>query len=157
MRSKLKGTTLIETILYIGILTAILFTIVNFMLSTREATTRTKRRSEVFSSSEFISQHLDYILSDVSSIDSSKSSFNTDSGILYITVQNGEHHYTLSGNNLEYDGTPLNTKEVRVQKFFLEPIQDKKDVTIGVRISLEISSIKDAGINKSITVLHTIR
>lgn len=157
MKNKLKGTTLIETILYIGILTSILFVVISFMLSTREATMRTERRSDVYSTSEFLTQHLDYVFSKATSINETRSAFNIDNGTLYINMVGGEHYYALSENTLTYNGIPINNKNTLVKKFNIVPVSNKKGVVVGARITLEIVAKRDNRVSREISILYTIR
>lgn len=157
MKNRLKGTTLMETVLYIGILSLILFILVNFLLSTTEATVRTERKADVYDSSEFITQHLDYIFSDITSINPTKSTFNSDNGTLFLYMNSGEHNYTLIDKKLLYDGTNISSKKVEINKFNIVPLKNRKDETVGVKIALEISSSKDPKIRKEIKTLYTIR
>lgn len=157
MKNRLKGTTLVETVLYIAILTSILFVMVSFMLSTREATMRTERRSNVYSTSEFLTQHLGYIFASVTSINETKSSFNVDNGSLYANIGSGEHYYTLTDNKLIYDGTPISGNNVLIRKFNIEAVHNKKNEVVGVRVTLEIVASRDAQVKKEITTLYTIR
>lgn len=157
MKSKLKGITLIETILYVGVLSIILFIIFSFMLSTREATVRTEQRSDVYSTSEFITQHLDYIFTNVQDIDELKSVFENDNGILYVDTGTGEHYYKREEDRLVFDGTPISPSKTPVQKFFLEPVQNKKGETIGVRITFKVVALRREEVMNEITTLYTIR
>lgn len=157
MKNRLKGTTLVETVLYIAILTTILFVIVSFTLSTSEATMRTERRAHVYSASEFITQHLDYIFSRATGINETKSSFNQDNGMLYINIGNEEHYYSLSSNKLVYDGTEMNTKDILIKKFHAVPVHNKKEKVVGVRVTLEIESLRDQKVKKEVNTLYTVR
>lgn len=157
MKNRLEGTTLIETILYIAILSAILFVMINFVLTTKEATLRTGRRADVLISSELLTQHLDYTFSKVTGIDETKSLFNNDNGILYINIGSQEHYYSLSNNKLTYDGTDLNGDNILINHFHVTPVYNKKDNVVGVRIALEIAAEKDQIVKKGIITLYTIR
>ncbi len=157
MKNRLKGTTLIETVLYIAILTSILFVLVNFTLSTQEATIHTERRSQIYTNTEFITQHLDSTFSKISTIDEAQSSFDQDKGILYLNIQNEEHNYTLSQNKLLYDNTPISGNDVIVNSFNIQPLYNKKDIVSAVKISIQITSLRDAKVKKNITTLYTIR
>ena len=157
MKNRLKGTTLIETVLYVAILTAILFVMVNFVLTTTEATLRTERRADILSNAEFLTQHLDYTFSKVTGIDETKSLFNEDNGVLYINFGSQEHYYSLSNNKLTYDGTDLNGDNILINHFYITPVYNKKNNIVGVRIALEIAAEKDQKVKKGIITLYTIR
>ena len=55
---KLKGVTLVETLLYIGLSSIILFVVLSFMLSTQEASSRTSAKTKTHQASQFILEHL---------------------------------------------------------------------------------------------------
>ncbi len=80
MKNKLKGVTLLETVLYIGLFSIILFIVVNFMLTAQESSRRTNESERLHRTKHFISQHIDYSFQNSDEIDETNSIFDNDLG-----------------------------------------------------------------------------
>jgi type II secretory pathway pseudopilin PulG len=155
---KLKGITLVETLLYISLSSLILFIVLNFMLSTQEATSRTSAKTETHQASQFVLEHLHETFRQVKSIDKTSSVFNNDEGKLFVVFSDGMRNYSLTNSEIRFDSTPITPKTVSVTKFFLEPIYDKKDISIlAVKITIHLNSTEEQNVSENITYLGVIR
>jgi hypothetical protein len=158
MKSKLKGVTLIETMLYIGLFSIILLIVLSFMMSTQESTLRNNRRGTVYKTSEFVKQHLEYSFKNALLIDNTNSLFNDNSGVLLLGFADGNKQYTLSDSSILFDTIPITPPDVTITKFFLEPIYNgDPNKPIAVRIGIELVSKEDPNITDSINILETLR
>lgn len=157
MRNRLKGVTLIETILYIGLFSVIIIIVLNFMLSTQEATQRTDIRSSLNRTSGFVSQHINYSFNKAISIDQNTSIFDNSQGLLALEFTEGNKQYTLSDSRIHFDGVPITPSSTSVTSFTLHPIYKGTDTIVGVKIDMDILSKKNPSITDTINLLLTLR
>jgi type II secretory pathway pseudopilin PulG len=157
MKNKLKGLTLLETMLYIGLFSIIIIIVLNFMLSTQEATLRTQRRANLYQTSTFIMEHISDTVGKAESIDIGNSIFSDSNGKLTIVIQGETKEYTFEDSKLYYDGILLSPASVIVRNFYLYPIYKGADKVIGVKIISEITSLGDSDLKNNINMLAAIR
>lgn len=153
MKSKLKGITLIETMLYIGLFTIIIIMVLNFMLATQESTLRNNRRGNVYKSSEFVIQHITNSFNNTLTVIDT----NMDSGILELQFADGNKQYFLSDSTLYFDYVPITPPNISVTQFSLEPIYNGIITPVAVRINIQLTSKEDTQITDSINMLSTLR
>ena len=156
MKNKLKGLTLLETVIYLGLFSMIMFIIINFMFSTQEATLRTQRKSLLHETSQFITQHLSYTFEEVSSIDAGNSEFLDNQGRIELVINGENKAYEIHNTGIYYDAIPLTPSNIIVNSFYIEPIYEDLDI-IAVRISFILISDKDPNISETTNLLFTIR
>mgnify|MGYP001030301688 CR=1 FL=1 len=158
MKSKLKGVTLVETMLYIGLFSIIILMVLNFMMSTQESTLRNNRRGVVYKASEFIIQHFGSSFDNAISISNTNSLFQNDQGVLELSFSDGAKQYSLADSTLYFDSVPISPPDISVNKFFLEPLYNgDPTIPVAVRISIEIISNEDSDIADTINILSTLR
>jgi type II secretory pathway pseudopilin PulG len=157
MRNRLKGVTLIETMLYIGLFSVIIIIVLNFMLSTQEATQRTDARSNISNISNFISQHINYSFNKALSVDQGTSIFDSSQGLLALQFPDGNKQYTLSNSRIYFDGIPITPSNTSVASFTLHPVYRGLDTIIGVKIDIDILSNKNPSITDTINLLLILR
>jgi hypothetical protein len=157
MKNNLKGVTLLETVIYIGLFSLITIMILNFMLTTQESTTRTMRKSLIHQSKEFVIGHIDSTLNSSSYIDKDNSVFNNEDGILLVNIAGENKQYTISDSVIYYDSIPITPSSISVEGFFLEPIYDSSGEVIGVLITTTLRSNGDSSISEDINFLFTLR
>jgi len=128
------------------------------MLSTQEATNRTSAKTETHQASQFVLEHLHETFRQVKSIDQTSSVFNNDEGRLFVVFSDGMRNYSLTNSQILFDSIPITPKTVSVTKFFLEPIYDKKDVSIiAVKITIRLVSTEEKNVSEDINFLGVIR
>lgn len=157
MKNRLKGVTLIETMLYIGLFSVIIIIVLNFMLSTQEATLRNSRKNDVHQSYEFITQHINYSFNKALSIVEGGSSFGNNQGILQLQFSDGNMQYYVTDNTLFFDGIPITPESITVNSFSLEQVFDRDNIMIGVRFSIQLTSKGDSSITDTLNMLSTLR
>jgi type II secretory pathway pseudopilin PulG len=156
MKNKLKGFTLIETVLYIGLFSIILLMVVSFMLLTQQSTENTTKTASLYKTSEFLIQHINDTFENTTVIIESESNFEIDQGKLTLTVSTLPKSYTLENTQIHYDGIPISPPEISINKFYLEPIYKETEI-IAVRIELSLQDEKDTTLTKEINLLSTLR
>ncbi|HNW33139.1 MAG TPA: hypothetical protein P5098_02020 [Candidatus Dojkabacteria bacterium] len=154
---KLQGITLVETLLYIGIFTLIMFTIMNFMLSTQESNRRNDIKTEIHKTSEFLSLHLSDSFEKTLSVNKDTSIFNSNQGQLDINFSSGINQYKVSNNKILFNNIPLTTPNITVTQFLLEPVYKGTDNIIGVEITIGIQSTKNPSFSEIINLLEIVR
>lgn len=157
MKNKLKGVTLIEAMLYIGLFSIIIMIVLNFMFSTQEATLRTNRRSQLNTASEFVNQHINYSFSNALRINEENCAFGNNQGILELQLQEGNRQYTMSNGRLYYDSIPITPTNVVVSSFSLTPVHDRNSVLIGVRTEVLLLSKGDTSLTDTLNILSILR
>lgn len=155
--NRLKGVTLIETMLYIGLFSVIIIIVLNFMLATQEASMRNNRRGNLNQSSEFITQHINYSFDKALSINEINSTFNNDLGVLEFQFSDGYKQYSILNNTLYFDSIPITPPSIIVSSFFLEPIYDNNGSLLAIRTSILLISQDDSTLTDTINILSTFR
>ncbi len=157
-KRKLKGVTLIETMLYIGLFSIILLMVLNFMMSTQEATLKNNRRGAVYKTSEFLTQHLTNSFENAISIDNTNSVFGNNNGLLELNFSDGIKQYYLLNSTLFFDSVRITPPDISVTQFFLEPIYNGDPNTpIAVKITIDTVSNSDSTITETINLLSILR
>lgn len=157
MRNRLKGLTLIETMLYIGLFSIIILMVLNFMLSTQESTQKNNRRGRVYKSAEFIVQHINYSFNKALIVNEENSVFGTDIGILELQFADASKRYTVSNATLYFDDTPITPSNISVTQFSLTPMYNGVTTPIAVKIDIRLVSEEDISITDTINLLSTLR
>lgn len=147
---------MLETVLYIGLFSAILFIIVNFMLTTQEANTRNKGSESLFRSRQFITQHINYTFEISDSIDESLSVFDSDNGELAIIKDTTTKSYILQDSKILFDGTPISSSDILVERFYITPIYEDTEL-IGVKIDIDIRDRDIPSLTDQFNLLSTFR
>jgi len=156
MKNKLKGFTLLETILYIGLFSAVLFIVVSFMLSTQEANMRTQRSENIYQTSQFVTEHINYTFRKAETINEANSVFEDDDGKLSLVINGEVKTYEIESQKLMYDTIQISSSEILVENFYLTPIY--KDLKIiGVKINISLRDKKDSNLTEEINLLSTFR
>ncbi|NLD25217.1 hypothetical protein GX656_01065 [Candidatus Dojkabacteria bacterium] len=155
--NKLKGLTLFETVLYIGLTASIMIIIVSFMLSAQESSQRTASRVLALQSSSFVIQHIQDTFSKTLSINTTNTIFNNDSGVLSVMLKDGEKIYRLENSRILYNSIPITPSNIQVIKMYLEPVTNRKNEVVATKITVEIVSGSKYSQSKTISFLAIIR
>ncbi len=157
MTNRLKGVTLVETLLYIGLFSVMMLVLLNFMLSTQEVMSRTNIRGELDNSLQFVARHINDSFEKAQSLDQENTTFDTDDGEIQLTFQEGDKTYTLSNNNLLFDGTPIHSSKYSVSKFNIEPVYKGESILIGVRVNITMHSKKEPSFTQDLNLLISLK
>ncbi|MBI2356802.1 hypothetical protein HYV12_02000 [Candidatus Dojkabacteria bacterium] len=157
MKNKLKGITLLETLVYLSLFSVIILMILNFMLATQESTLRTERKRIVHQASEFVIQHLTDSFHKAQSIDSINSVFENSNGKLQIRYETTTGVYEIVNNRLQYNGVPITPPNTSITQFILTPVYDNDNTIIGINTDILLVLNKDNSISLPINMLFTLR
>ena len=157
MKNRLKGVTLVETMLYIALFAIIMVIVLNFMLSTQEATLRTNRRANIHQTTEFVAQHINYSFEKAISINSTNSTFGNNQGTLELVFTEGNKQYQVLNSRLYFDGVPITPPNMSVITFSLDPIYKDTETITGIRTGVLIHLNDDADISDTINLLSILR
>jgi hypothetical protein len=156
MKNKLKGLTLIETILYVGLFSIILLMVVSFMLTTQQSTDKTERTESLYTSSQFITQHINYTFENATSVDEINSIFEIEPSKLSLSIDTLNKIYELQNDELHYDGVSISPPDISVERFFITPLYKETDI-IAVRFEILLRDKKDPNLSQEINLLSTFR
>ena len=156
MKNKLKGFTLIETVLYIGLFSIILLMVVSFMVMTQDSTDKTKDSASLHKTSQLIIQHINYTFEHTTGIDEDGSIFEAEQGKLTVMVDTLPKTYELLNQQLYYDSIAISPPDITVERFYLTPIYKESDI-IAVRIEILLKDKQDTQLTEEINLLSTFR
>jgi len=155
---KLKGITLVETLVYLALFGIIFTVMVEFSISIAQSNRSAELRQHLDRAKTFIIEHIDNSFLDTNSIDLNNSVFNNDQGKVRLNNL-GYFEYYLENGVLKFNNTgtvyDITNTKVTVDRFYLEAAQVKTD-TVGIRMTLEVSSL-DGSESESIETLFIIR
>ncbi len=157
MKNRLKGITLIESLVYIGLFAIIIIMILNFMLSAQESTLKNIRKSNLHHSSTLVVQHFEDSFNSVQRVNDINSVFEDDNGRLELISETGAKQYSLINSRIYYDGVAITPTSISVTKFHLEPVYQGKEDILGVILKVDLISNKDNSLSERINMLFTIR
>jgi len=157
MKNRIKGITLIESVVYIGLFSIIIIMILNFMLSAQESTLRNIRKSNLHHSSTLIAQHFENSFDTVLGISNLNSVFDNDNGRLELLFEMGAKQYTLVNSRIYFDTVAITPPSISVTKFNLTPVYQGKVDIQGILLSVDLVSNKDSSLSERINMLFTIR
>lgn len=157
MKNRLKGITLIESLVYIGLFAIIIIMILNFMLSAQESTLRNIRKSNLHHSSTLVVQHFEESFNSALRVNDMNSVFEDDNGKLELISEVGAKQYSLINSRLYYDGVAITPPSISVTRFYLEPVYQGKEDILGVILKVDLISNKDNSLSERINMLFTIR
>lgn len=143
--------------LYIGLFSIIIIIVLNFMLSTQEATQRTDTRTQLSRVSQFVSQHINYSFNKVISVNSSDSVFNNPQGVLSLDFSDGNKQYIVQDSRIYFDNTPITPTTVSITEFIVEPVYKGIDTIVGIKTEITVVSKRDPSITETINLLSLIR
>jgi hypothetical protein len=161
MKLKVKATTLIETLIYIGLFGIIFAAILQFTLMISEASQNAEYRNELDRAIILVTEHLSESFDTFDSIDINNSIFNQDFGKIQLVKGANLYTYSVLNNRLKFDrnGTAnfLTNPNVIVQSFKLERILGSDSSVIGVRVHITLQSTKKANLIKTVQTNYLIK
>ena len=144
--TKEDGMTLIETVLYIALFAIIFMSVMNFAFSVTEHNQEAEARTMIQRSIIQIQEHLTEKIDSATSIDTIASVFEVDNGVLSMTVSGSSAVYQISDGRLTYstggNSTPISSSKMIVTRFYIQEVLGRADQVTGVRITMEIQSVK---------------
>lgn len=138
------GFTLLETIIYIAIISVTLTTIIGFSFNISNVKIKTAVMSEVQYNLGFTEDFMKRIALESGGLDSNNSVFDNNDSVLSMFLADGSGTKTISLNNeqLKFDNISLSTGKVLVEKFNLTKISSS---TVAVDIDINFNSRAENG------------
>lgn len=158
-----KAITLVETIIYIGLLNMVVAAVIGLALVLINTDKHLEHANELERNAIFISNHLSESFSKTNTVDVTESVFDQDNGSLRITGYSGAYYdYAKTGGNLEINrnGTTtglINQKQITVTRFKVTHIQTPSGNTSAVRVELMLNSRKFNSLNKQLDLYYSFR
>jgi len=145
---KLKGITIVETLIYLALFGIIFIAIVEFFITMRDNNRITLEKINLEKVTIYLTNHMSDGFKNSLGIDGNNSNFSQDNGKVRI-LKNGKYiEYSLQNDVLIYsdNGTNLTILDsnYKVTRFYLEKILNDKNILQGVRLEMTIVSIKNA-------------
>lgn len=146
-----KGFTLIETILYIALVTFILVTISMFLIHILNAQVKTRAISQVLASATLVQDRLSEAVRHADGINVGASTFGVDPGVLSLDMVDGARSPTVFSLSAD-DGqlmiseaggaaTALTSDDVKIKTLLFENLTTADDVgIIQVQFTIEVYS-----------------
>lgn len=161
MIKKLKGMTLIETMIYIALYGVIFAAIVSFALTIAEMNKTAEQKNEIQRTIMFIDEHLSKSISKYKIVNDANSIFNNNNGVLNISNNTDTLIYSTNSNSLIVNRNnitnPLTNPNVKITKFFIQNVIGPDLTRSGIMIYIEISSAKDDLINTAFEGYYSLR
>jgi len=157
---KLKGTTLIEIVIYLGLFGFIFTTIILFFYAISEFNRNNKYTIDVEKQSIFVVEHLEESFKKANTIDQLNSQFDSDNGSLTLIKSDGSTiKYSISNNRVLSTTTTtdyLTSADFTITKLRFEKVLNGTTL-IGVKFELTLNSVKVPRISKDITYTYVLQ
>jgi len=100
---RIEGLTLVEMILYLALFAIIFLAVMQFVLAIAENNRVAMARTRVETSQIFVLEHIRESFDTVDSIDEIGSVFESDSGVLQLSLMGNIRQYSLSNGRIMYE------------------------------------------------------
>lgn len=158
---KIKGVSLVETILYISLFGIIFSGIMGFSLNIAELNRNANLRNNIERSAILLDEHIteSFLVSD--NIDRTVTEFNQDIGKIKIYKAGNSYLYYVYNGRMVIDRNGIQNyltgSDLTVSKFLIEEVLSPTGSTTGVRISFDIRAANKANIIKSFRTYYSIK
>ena len=158
---RIKGISLVETVLYVALFGVIFSAIIGFSLTIGESNRNANLRNSIERDAVFLDEHIteSFLISD--NIDKAVTIFNQNAGRIKIYSATNSFTYSLSNGRLiiNRNGVQnyLTGTDVNVSEFLIEEVLSPTGTTTGVRISFEINAVIKTNIKKSFQTYYSIK
>lgn len=152
INKKAKAMTLVEILVYLVLFGVIFVAIMEFVISTRKNNDVASQRNELEKSVLFVVNHLDDSFSQANSVISGNTVYNSNNGKIRLQLSGKFVEYSIVADKLNVNDNGTNylllDPDHKIDKFYLEEILNNDNVLMGVRCSIQITSIKSSLITK---------
>ncbi len=159
--SKNRGVTLVEMLVYLALFGLIFLSIIEFALTISEGNRVAGRRMEIEKTVIFATQHLEDTFGKAVSIDEVNSTFDSAAGKLRLNLDAGYAEYNIASGRLNFDNSGetnfLSSSDYVIDQFYLERILRRNGTLQGVRLTLQISSVKDVSVTTTVITSYTLK
>ncbi|GEM_PF-6228570 len=138
---KNKGFTLIEALIYIGVVSVIFFSVSSFVVWFMDFNGYLKASREVLYSGERIMSLMDYHISEAEGVNYTDSSFDEDPGKLFLTKEGDSVSFYVCSSDLcmkkEDKEHILTSKEVDVTQLIFKKVEADNSLLIEIDLGVE--------------------
>jgi hypothetical protein len=157
MTKKLKAITLTETLVYIAIFSIFMLTMMQFFISIQINQDKVYKEMELEMNKIFLINHFEENLKDNFIFDSINSIINGDKDTLVFRNQGGNIQYKISNNDLILERVgveeKISNRKASIQSFYIEPILNKENEIIAVKINFVIQHTDNYRIQQNFSTL----
>jgi hypothetical protein len=161
MKLKVRATTLIETLIYIGLFGIIFGAILQFTLMISESSQNAEYRNELDRATILVTEHLSESFDTFDSIDLNNSFFYQDNGKIKLIKGSNSYSYSILNNRLRFDRNGvinyLINPNVNIQSFYLERITAADSTITGVRVKITLYSVKKPTLTKTVQTNYFLK
>jgi hypothetical protein len=160
MKTKRKAITLIETVVYLALFSAIFIVIVQFGLRILSFNSFSLHSNEIQKAGLFTRQHFRSQFGQAVSINEAESVFDTSPGTLTLSLGSGDVTYSVldsrlaqqSGANTYY----LTPDGYNVTQLMFEPLRDTENIVYGIRTTLILQYEDNALVEQTLQMLNIL-
>ena len=157
---KLKGYTLVEVVLYLGLFAFIFTTLITFSLAISEFNRKDKYQVDLSKATLFIGEHMEESFKEAKSIDVINSIFDSNIGALSLTkFDNSTVKYRVVDNRIIFNNGSdkfISPDDLLINQFMFEQIIEDGSL-VGVRLNLNISTGVGINVTKDITYIYVLQ
>ncbi len=151
-----EGITLIETVLYLGIVSVLLTIISQFMLSVLEFDAVAERRNEMSRITVFLTEHLKYNIDNAVAVNQGESVFDNSESKLVLETTGADFTYEVVANILEANSVVLHSTEYFIDEFRVLPVFNKDSELVALRVTIDINDVKFDWNRREVETLYLI-
>lgn len=141
---------MIETVIYLLLFALVFFAVTSFAFNIDDNIRAAKVRNDIDRTIIFVSEHMTEsakLAESIPIIEADRIRFNTADGYVEYRIENSRLIYDYDGLDISF----ITDRAITINGFIAEEILTQGDERTGVRLTLEISSLKDVKIQKSAT------
>lgn len=158
---RIKGITLLETLIYVSIFTMFMVIVIQLLLSVQLNNNKVKQVLDLEKDRIFITNHIEELLDSKNrEILQENSVFNSDNGS--ITFLDGESYvkYDIQNNKLVFfDGMntiPISSSKTVINKFNISKYENEFAEIVALKFDIEIAHVKRPTLTTKITFVKNI-
>lgn len=157
---KLKGITLIETVVYLALFSAIFIVIVQFGLRTLSFNAFSLHANEIQKATLFTRQHFERQFEKAIAVNEAQTIFDTSPGSLTLTLDSGDETYLMDDSRLALlrgaETVYLTPDGYNVTQLLFEPLRSIEGEVYGVRTTLVLVYEDNLNVNQTLQILNIL-
>lgn len=161
LKSKRKGVTLIETLVYLALLGFILTTLGGFATFIIKSNSAANDKIDIQKNIIFLNEHFSDIFKSSTAIVPANSIFNSNTGKIQLTATGKTYIYQIVSNKLSVNvnGTEnqLINSAYRTDTFNIQQVYDSKNNLVGAKIQIILTSISNDTVQGSLDSMFLLK
>jgi type II secretory pathway component PulJ len=162
--NKYIAVSLLETLVYIAIFSILFISVVQYLFIVSESSDTTQKRLELARFKLYAYQHLETSFEQAESIDTDLSTFEDNSGVLYLVDETGGTftlEYSTNAGILEFsrDGgsaVELSSNNIVIDRLYFDEVYGLDSTLNGVQVDMDFHYKDKANITESITHIYNL-